>query len=361
MNGSDNRHMDEQPYAALQRLRGRADPADHQLIDTLADQIDALEERTRCAEQECERLRYKVKAGQKRAEEALLKPVANERDKLRTLVDSIASEVWFLDADRNVVLLNPAVTRGLGFESEGDRPLNEVLGSLEILDPDGTPRPQEETPLYRSLRGEVVSGEETVRHLTTGELRYRRYKSSPVRDQAGSIIGAVAVVSDITEDKLGEEELRTSLDRLALALDAIEAGVSFWDLKTDRMQWNPRQFELLGYAPGTVEPGLAALVDRVHPDDRERVTAAIDRSIREREDFTMEYRVCLPNGDVRWVHSIRRFAYDAEGRAVSSHGIMYDITDHKHMKRSGSRHTTRSNIIWNSSPFWATMSATRSR
>ena len=135
--------------------------------------------------------------------------------------------------------------------------------------------------------------------------------------------------NDITQAKLTEDRLRRGRDRLALALDAIEAGVSFWDLKTDGMQWNPRQYELLGYAPGTVEPGLAALVDRVHPGDRQHVLAAIDRSVREREDYILDYRVCLPNGEERWMHSVRRFAYNADGHAVSSHGIMYDITDRK--------------------------------
>ncbi len=135
---------------------------------------------------------------------------------------------------------------------------------------------------------------------------------------------------DITEAKLAEDRLRRGRDRLALALDAIQAGVSFWDIKNDRTEWNPRQFELLGYGPGTVEPGPAALLDRVHPGDRERVTAELERSIRAREDYVTDYRICLPGGEEHWVHSIRRFAYDADGRAVSSHGIMYDITDRKH-------------------------------
>ncbi len=143
-------------------------------------------------------------------------------------------------------------------------------------------------------------------------------------------VGAVAVVSNVTGDKHAEDELRRDQDRMALALDAMQAGVSFWDLENDRTQWNLRQFELLGYAPGSVEPGMTALLDRLHPADRRHAVEEIDRSIREREDFVMDYRVCLPGGEERWMHSIRRFIYDAAGRAVSSHGIMYDITEQRH-------------------------------
>jgi len=154
----------------------------------------------------------------KRAEkerEYLLEQVEQERNKLRTLVNSIADEVWHLDADHTIVLLNPAATMGLGLAGEESHPFGEILDTLEILNPDGSQRPQGEAPLFRSLRGEVLSGEEIVRHRITGELRYRRYHSAPVRDASGKILGAVAVVSDITERKRTEEALQRHTEDLA--------------------------------------------------------------------------------------------------------------------------------------------------
>ncbi|MDV2481840.1 hypothetical protein F8E02_07430 [Methanoculleus sp. Wushi-C6] len=38
-------------------------------------------------------------------------------------------------------------------------------------------------------------------------------------------------------------------------------------------------------------------------------------------------------GEGRWIHSVRRFTYDTDGRAVASHGIIYDITDQKHHEK----------------------------
>jgi PAS domain S-box-containing protein len=163
----------------------------------------------------------------------LIEQVRQERDKIHTIVSSIADEVWFIDADLHTILLNPAVVSNLGLKGGEQQSLDQILASLEILNPDGTPRSPEEAPLYRSLQGEVLSGDEMVRHLTTGELRHRRYHSSPVRDAAGRIIGAVCIVSDITEQKRSAEQLQEYAQNLKRSNEDLErfAYVSSHDLQ----------------------------------------------------------------------------------------------------------------------------------
>ncbi len=204
----------------------------------------------------------------------------------------------------------------------------EALGKNRFelgIDPDPEGRSRLMAELLR--KGSVRDLEKSL-FTKSGEMRIISSNQDVVT--VGGERYLLSVVQDITGRKRIEDELRTSRDRLGLALDAISAGISFWDLESGRTEWNPRQCELLGYAPGSVEPGIAALVDRLHPDDREHVIAELERSIRDRKDFVMDYRVCLPGGKERWIHAARRFAYDAAGRAVASHGIMYDITDRKH-------------------------------
>jgi PAS domain S-box-containing protein len=78
-----------------------------------------------------------------------------------------------------------------------------------VLRADGTPRPAEEAPPLRALKGEIVRDlEEMIRSPASGELRYRQVSSSPVRDTRGAIIGSVSVVRDITERKRAEAALR---------------------------------------------------------------------------------------------------------------------------------------------------------
>lgn len=197
----------------------------------------------------------------RRAEEErrrLVRDLALERDRLQAILNSVADEVWACDAEGNVRLLNPEVIPGLGFQrpEEGYEPLPLLLSRMEILNPDGTPRPPEDAPLLRSLKGETVRGEEIARHLQTGELRYRQYSSAPVRDRWGRITGAVAVVRDITEMKQAQQEREQLLEEVrqrAATLDAtissMADGVIIYGPAGQIVRMNPASERMHGYSP----------------------------------------------------------------------------------------------------------------
>ncbi len=149
--------------------------------------------------------------------ERLLAGIEQERDKLRTLIDNMTDEVWFCDAEKNLVLANVAVTRGLGLEALAKlpQPLIEILSALEFYISEGEPRPPQEAPLFRSLNGESLVGvEELIHHAQNDELRYRQVNSSPLVSESGQILGSVAVVRDITDHKRAEEALRKAHEEL---------------------------------------------------------------------------------------------------------------------------------------------------
>jgi two-component system CheB/CheR fusion protein len=144
-----------------------------------------------------------------RERERALAQLDAERMRWRGVVEGMAEEVWACDAQGRMSLMNlPAVTT-MGLQEFQDRSVEQVVEDLEILDPDGRPRPPERAPLLRSLRtGEVVRGEEIVRDRKSGKIRYRQFSCAPTRDGAGAITGAVAISRDVTESKRAEQALR---------------------------------------------------------------------------------------------------------------------------------------------------------
>lgn len=138
-----------------------------------------------------------------------------ERERLSALVNSITDEIWLADTQGRFTLANPSALREFQIDLEAGIDVEAFTKNLEVLRPDGSPRPIKEAPSLLALGGKVVTNlEEIVRTPATGELRYRQVDASPVRDADGHIIGSVSVVRDITERKRVENDLAESEKRL---------------------------------------------------------------------------------------------------------------------------------------------------
>ncbi len=132
-----------------------------------------------------------------------------EKERLSLMLSSIDEEVYFTDTQGRYLFANSAALREFGHKSVEGVEVKKVISHMIVLRADGTPRPMEEAPPLRALRGEVIRNEEQiVRTPRTGELRHRQVSATPVRDAGGQIIGSISVVRDITERKRVEEALR---------------------------------------------------------------------------------------------------------------------------------------------------------
>ena len=136
------------------------------------------------------------------------------REWLSAVLNSMTEEVYFADPQRRYTYANPAAMREFGHSAIEGADIERIVSQLEVLRPDGTPRPICEAPPVRALTGEIVRDEEQiVRIPRTGELRYRQVSSAPVRDSAGRIIGSVSVVRDVTDRRLRRKELQAMEDQ----------------------------------------------------------------------------------------------------------------------------------------------------
>ena len=132
-------------------------------------------------------------------------------------------------------------------------------------------------------------------------------------------------------------EYETSRIRWDLAIAAAEIGSFDWDLTTGELRWDDRLLELLGYRrdewPGTIEAFLA----RVHPDDTDRVRAALQAAIDTVGVYDAEFRAALPTGDVRWIRGRGRAVADDRGVAVRLLGAGYETTSQRDVQARVSR------------------------
>ncbi len=139
-----------------------------------------------------------------------------ERERWQGVVEGIADEVWVCDLDGKMSLINLDAVTGMGLLEFKNRTVDEVYEVVDILTIDGELRLPEQAPLLRSLKGEIVRGEEIMRHRQSGRTRYRQFSSAPMHDAAGKITGAVAIVRDITTLKQTEAEARSQAVKIEL-------------------------------------------------------------------------------------------------------------------------------------------------
>ncbi|MFN7930722.1 MAG: PAS domain-containing protein [Blastocatellia bacterium] len=126
------------------------------------------------------------------------------------------------------------------------------------------------------------------------------------------------------------DELRASEERQRLALEGAELGSWDVDWQTGRAVWNRRQAELQGYTPDSGPATLERWRARLHPEDAERVLAAIEHARCTREPLAIEHRLRRADtNEERWLSLYGRFVYDATGAAIRCSGVARDITEHK--------------------------------
>ncbi|MBY0225370.1 MAG: PAS domain S-box protein [Hyphomicrobium sp.] len=178
-----------------------------------------------------------------------------------------------------------------------------------------------------ALKGETYDIE--YRFVVADKVGWMRERSEPEFNQSGQLVGAFGVIQDITDRKTIEHDLRSSEERLRLALDA--AGMAVWDLdiRTGHEVWNDQCYRMLGYEPGEIDSCADAWMRHVHPEERTMISESFNSSLAHGTEISNEHRIIDRNGVQKWVSVRGRVACDAVGRPIRSFGVITDITERK--------------------------------
>lgn len=129
------------------------------------------------------------------------------------------------------------------------------------------------------------------------------------------------------------DELRLTESRLNEAQRIAKIGSFEWNIPDNSLWWSKERYRLAGQTPGTVKPSRESFLEAVHVEDRQRVTRAIDGALRSGRRFSVDYRLVLPDGSVRYAHSQGTVTTDQDGRPLRVAGTTQDITDRVDLER----------------------------
>ena len=233
--------------------------------------------------------------------------------------------VVVFDEDYIIKFLNEAAKKVYG-DTVG-RKCHQVIRNLDM--------PCHHAGIRCQIRELVEEGkalhEDTRLAGVTGRVLHIRSRPTTTADGKKAIIG---VYRDITEETKATEGLRRSEERFRIAAESASDLIWEWDIPSGRLDWFGKIDELLGYAFGEFPRTMEVYMRIVHPEDRERVAAALDRHLNGQAPYCEEYRVLRKDGAILHWKDSGTVLRDVKGKPYRMIGACSDIADQKRLKES---------------------------
>ena len=258
------------------------------------------------------------------------------RPETGALADLAPALLWMSDLDGGSALLN---SRWLAFtgltpeQARGD-------GWLTAVHPDDR-GPRLAVQREAARRRQPFEAEYRLRR-DDGAWRWVLDHGVPLAQPArsgGPAAGYAGACFDITERRAEQQELLRSREDLRLALAAGSMGTWVWDLRTGSITRDPNLQALYGLDPDAAAGNFDDWVHLVHPDDRARVLAQVDRAVAEggTGTYELEHRVLRPDGEVRWLARRGAVYLDEAGEVAGTRGLVVDVTERKRAEEERAR------------------------
>ncbi len=244
-------------------------------------------------------------------------------EQYRALIEASAAIVWRAATDGSV-------SKVWGWEafSGESRQVYLDFGFLDAVHPDDR---EKLLAQWRAVRTSQDPGmfEYRVRR-SDGAYRWVLARAVPLLGEDGAVQEWVGTVTDIHDQRLAEMKLRSSEERLRVAIETTALGIWDQDLVTGRRQWTPEARQILGLGPD-IDVTREIVLGCVHPDDRD----GLEETFYANEPgasltYSGTFRVFRADtGAERWVTAIGRTMVDESGRPIRKIGTIQDITERK--------------------------------
>lgn len=236
---------------------------------------------------------------------------------------------WELDSASGRAWVSRETRRILGRESAGPFHLDELL---EQIHPDD--RERMAVTVRSAMEGEIDAYEHDYRIRTPDGQRVVQGRGHVDRDDRTGSRRIIGTLQDVTEERHAERELRRREQQLLEAQEIAHLGSWEWEVESDEVTWSDELYRIYGLEPGSIEVTFEEFLNRIHPEDRDRVARTIAEALASGSTFEFEERVLRPDGSVRILESKGYTVLDDAGRAVRLVGTCYDVTEARHAEEA---------------------------
>ncbi len=243
----------------------------------------------------------------------------------RRIVQMATEGIWMLDQNNNTSYVNQQTATMMGYSPY------EMQGKslFAFMDNEGTVIANHY--LERRRQGIHEMHDFKFRRKDGTDL-WVILSTAPMFDQQKNYIGALGMLTDVTDRRRAEVGLRESEHRLNGILCSLEDVV--WSVSAtahETLYLNPAAEKIYGRSITEFFDDPDLWIKVVHPDDQKRVQAAT-QALDKKKSRKLEYRIIRPDGRVRWIQDRYRVICDPMGQSIRIDGIATDITGRKRME-----------------------------
>ena len=245
-------------------------------------------------------------------------------EQLRLVIDTIPTLVWSCGPDGAFDYVSRRWSEYTGIPAEN------ALGSgwMAAYHPDDVGKHQQ-IRIAALASGEPVVSEVRLRRAD-GQYRWHLIHGVPLRDETGNIVKWYGAATDIEDRKRAEQALQRSEAYLAEAQRLGHTGSWAMDYSNRKpIHSSEEHYRLFAFDPAGGMPAWRDWMLRIHPDDRAMTNEIIERSSREHTDFEMDYRICHPDGTIKYLHVVGHPILDAAGDVVEFVGTTMDVSERR--------------------------------
>ena len=244
--------------------------------------------------------------------------LAKERRDLLTSQKIAKLGTWRLDLKTKEISMSKELYKMHGFDPNKPVPpyeehmklftkrsRDQLETALELTRTKGTP--------YELELEMVIEGEPQGWMWTRGEAEY---------DDQGHIVSLTGAAQNITKRKQLEHNLKEAHQI---------AKLGRWELihNNNQLDWSETIFDIFEIDSNRFESSYEGFLKVIHPDDRSTVDEAFKRSLFDKQAYSIEHRLLMDDGRIKWVSEKCRTEFDEKGKPIRSVGVVQDITESK--------------------------------
>jgi PAS domain S-box-containing protein len=241
---------------------------------------------------------------------------------------------WAYQPDREEVLYcSDEFCRIYGLNPQEGVPTREQIRNR--IHPEDRDRREKRRKQFRERR-EFVDDYRVV--LPDGAVKDLHFIGHPILDENGKLVEYVGTAMDITDRKRAQQALQRSEAYLAEAERLSHIGSWAWRLADRKpVHLSAEWYRIYGFDPAEGAPTWEEYVERVHPEDRLKWKDMAERAIVEKAEYELEFRILVPNGKVKWIHTVGHPVLSDTGDLEQLVACSTDITERKRAEQERER------------------------